>query len=99
MRRAGNTLSGGRYVHHYNIMEEGRMSIHNLKNYKESLILLPDVEDILKVLTLTEKALTHYKHYIPAAKVLFTVKDQKAILEGYKKELTNTKISKGLKQV
>lgn len=71
------------------------MTIHNLKRYKESLSILPDVEAMLKIFTLTELALTHYAHYLPAYKVLSTVKDQKRMLEMHHRELLEIKNSKG----
>ncbi len=71
------------------------MSIHSFQKFKDAHILLPDVEMMLKILTATEKALTYYSHYIPAAKVMFAAKDQKKLLEGYRTELMNIKTNKG----
>jgi uncharacterized protein YbcV (DUF1398 family) len=73
------------------------MSVHNLTSYKQSIVLLPEIQDIIKVLTLTEKALSHYNYYVPASKVLATIQDQKTILQIYEKELIEVKKSKGLK--
>ncbi len=71
------------------------MSIHDLKSYKESKSILPDLERMILLLTLIERGLVTFSHYIPIAKVLFAVKDQKAILEGYKKNMTDVQKKKG----
>jgi hypothetical protein len=71
--------------------------VHNLKSYKESLALLPDIENILNVLSLTELALVNYIHYIPVYKVLCSTRDQKKLLEIHYKELLYIKNSKGKK--
>lgn len=73
------------------------MSVHSFRKYKESLAILPDIEEMIKILALTEKALSFYSHYIPAYKVISTVKDQKTLLLGYQKELMQTKKNKGIK--
>jgi hypothetical protein len=73
------------------------MSIYNIKKYKESLLLLPDIEIMLKILNLTEKTLSYYTHYLPAFRVLTVVKEQKIILNAYYKELSEIKKSKGKK--
>lgn len=73
------------------------MSVHNLKSYRESLALLPDVEHILRVLILTEGALQNYTHYLPAYKVLCSARDQRKMLEIHYKELLAIKNSKGKK--
>lgn len=73
------------------------MSVHNFKKYKESLILLPDIDIMLKIMTLIESTLVHYSHYAPAEKVLTTARDQKKILENYRQELQYVKKNKGIK--
>lgn len=73
------------------------MSVHNLKSYRESLALLPDVEHILRVLILTEGALKNHTHYLPAYKVLSAARDQRKMLEILYKELLAIKNSKGKK--
>lgn len=71
--------------------------IHDLKKYKESLALLPHLDTILKVFNLTEAALKHYGTYIPVAKVLMTIRDQKALIELYKVNYKKIKEAKGKK--
>lgn len=67
--------------------------IHNIKSYKESLIVINHIEAILKVIDLTIKALTHYRIYLPVQKILITLKEQKLTLEihleHHKKQKTN----------
>lgn len=71
------------------------MSVHSLKKIKESRMMLPHVNDMLKVLSLTEKALSHFKHYMPAMRVLQTIRNEKILLEGYKNQFEKVKATKG----
>lgn len=73
------------------------MSIHNFKKYKESKVVLPHLDAILKVLSLTEQSLTYFQVYIPVARLLVVLKHEKAILEDYKKEYETINETKGLK--
>jgi len=70
---------------------------HDFKRYKESKIILPQLETILKILRLTESGLKHYNMYIPVAKVLVVVREQISILECHLTDLKKVKSSKGLK--
>jgi len=71
------------------------MGKHSLKDYKEAIILTEHLDAILKVLNLTERGLEHFKLYIPVAKVLHTIKDQKSILEVHYEKAKRVKESKG----
>ena len=71
------------------------MEVHNLKRYKESKTILPHLEQILRVLELTEQSLTYFKSYIPVAKLLLNIKEQKKILEGYRNKYKEIKKTKG----
>lgn len=73
------------------------MSIHNLKDYKQSKIVLPHLIAILKVLDLTERSLKPFNYYVPVARVLVVIKEQKSIIESYKEENETIKKSKGKK--
>lgn len=63
--------------------------IVDLKKYKEAKAVIPHLEAILKVFTLTIAALTRFKAYIPVAKVLVVVEDQRLILESHLKKYKN----------
>ncbi len=71
------------------------MSVHDFKSYKESRSILPDLERMILILTLVERGLVHFNHYLPIARVLNTVKEQRGILEGYKNTMMNVKKNKG----
>lgn len=73
------------------------MSIHNFKKYKESKIVLPHLEGILQVLNLTERSLTLFSYYLPVAKILIVLREQKSIIESYKQEYEIVKKNKGIK--
>lgn len=57
--------------------------VTDLKKYKEAKAVTPHLEAILKVFVLTIAALTRFKAYIPVAKVLVVIEDQKLILESH----------------
>lgn len=56
-------------------------SIHNFKGYKDAKNLLPHMEKILHIFDLAQRSLNYYSAYVPAAKVLQVVKEQKRELE------------------
>jgi hypothetical protein len=63
--------------------------IINLSAFKESKKykkLISDMEDILKVLTATQKALHFFKHYQIIQTLLLTIETDKGIVETYKKK-------------
>lgn len=55
----------------------------NLKKQKEAKAVIPHLEAILKVFVLTIAALKIFKAYIPVAKVLAVIEDQKLILDSH----------------
>jgi hypothetical protein len=71
-------------------------NIHNLNKYKESLVVLTHIDAILRVFNLAERSLSLFKVYIPVAKVLHVIKEQKALLELHKKEYERIKSTKGM---
>lgn len=73
------------------------MSTYNLKSYKDAKLMLPHIETILKIFNLTEKSLDYYRTYVPAAKVLQIVREQKKEMEFYHKVYKNAKDNKGKK--
>lgn len=73
------------------------MSLHNLKNYKEAKAILPHIDAIIKVLNLTEKGLSHFNSFIPVARILKVIREEKSILESYKQEFEIVRKSKGKK--
>lgn len=71
------------------------MSVHNLKKFKEAKSLLPDLKNILKVLSLTEKALEYYNSYSAVQNVIKCIKYEKQELEIYRKIYEKTEKTKG----
>ncbi len=69
--------------------------MYDLKKYREARALLPHLDTILKILALTEKALSYYICYIQVAKILFVIKQEKEILETYKNLLKKNQETKG----
>lgn len=71
--------------------------VHSLKNFKDAKTLLPHIEKILYIFDLTEKSLGYYKSYIPAAKVLRVIIEQKKELQLHRDFYKKVKESKGKK--
>ncbi len=69
--------------------------MYDLKKYREARALLPHIDTILKILTLTEKALSYYICYIQVAKILSVIKQEKVILENYKGLLKKNQETRG----
>lgn len=64
---------------------------HNLAKYKLAKRICEDLPKILRVIDLSIKGLSFYKHYVPAAAIINYLKEQehtiKFQLEKYKKIL------------
>lgn len=71
------------------------MTIYDFRKYKESKILLPHIDAILKVFELTEKALARFTGYIPVQRVINVMREQHKILMDYKVEYEAIKKRKG----
>lgn len=69
--------------------------IHNLKKYKESLVYITHLEAILLIIGLSIKGLLHYKAYVPVAKILLVMEDQKRVLESHLQKHRKIRDSKG----
>lgn len=59
------------------------MNLIKLKDYKVAKTFKADSEEILKVITLSTKALTFYKHYKPVAALIRELKNQEVILNAH----------------
>ena len=60
---------------------ENKMSnVHDLKKFKAVKLIDRDLAQLVKVLDLNIKGFQNYKHYIPIAKVLATLNEQRTIL-------------------
>ena len=57
------------------------MANHDLLSYKESKITCEHLEKVLLVLKLATKSLYIFRAYIPVAKILLVMEDQRKILE------------------
>lgn len=57
--------------------------IVKINDYKIAKQFSVDVENIMKAINLTSKALSYYQHYKPVKKILNTLIDEKAILEAH----------------
>jgi hypothetical protein len=56
---------------------------------------LPQIKAILKVMDLSIKGLSYYKAYIPVAKVLVVMQEQKSLLEAHQNKYQRVLESKG----
>jgi hypothetical protein len=70
---------------------------HNFKAYKDAKQLLPHMEKILKIFDLSERSLSFYSVYVPAAKVLKIIKEQKSELQFHYDYYKKVKETKGKK--
>jgi hypothetical protein len=59
------------------------VTIHNIHEYKKSLIIVKDLEKILKILGATEASLKQFDKYRPVQYILQNLVDNKPILELY----------------
>lgn len=71
--------------------------VYDLKKLKDAKALLPHIEKILLIFDLTEKSLSYYRAYIPAAKVIRIVSEQKKELQLHRDFYKKVKESKGKK--
>ena len=55
--------------------------MHNLKDYREAKIILPQLEAILRIVNLSIQGLSFYRAYMPVSVMLHTLKEQKIVLE------------------
>ena len=55
----------------------------NLRSWKLAKTFTEDSKSILKVLDLTERSLTLFKHYKPIKAILLEISNQKVILESH----------------
>lgn len=70
-------------------------NIHSLRAIKEAKATLPHLEQILLVVNLSIKGLSHFKCYMPVAKILFTLEEQRRMLELYKVKYSDILKNKG----
>ena len=71
------------------------MSVHKLGDYKISKTVVRDLEAILTVINLTIRGLQLFKHYIPVAKVLNVLENEKGILNAHLQKYTKINQEKG----
>lgn len=71
------------------------MSTHNIHEYKKSLVIVKDLEKILKILGATEASLKQFEKYRPVSYVLQTLSENKPILELYLEKYKIIKETKG----
>lgn len=71
------------------------MAIHDIEEYKKAKTILPHLEQILRVLDLTEQSLSYFKSYIPISSILVNIKEQRIVLEAYRKKFKDIKTAKG----
>lgn len=75
------------------------MSIHNIHEYKKSLIIVKDLEKILKIVSATEASLRQHSKYRPVQHILYSLEEHKPILEMFLEKykiIRDTKGQKGL---
>ena len=69
--------------------------INDLKKYKESIVVIEHISAILHVLNLTIRALSIFSIYAPVQRILYTLENEKYILESHYYKYKRIKDSKG----
>lgn len=69
--------------------------VHNLKAYKEAVAHLPHLDNMLLIINLSIRGLIPFRSYVPIAKILLVMEDQKQILESFQKKYKKIKDNKG----
>jgi hypothetical protein len=57
------------------------MSIHNITEYKKSMLMVKELEKILKIVNATQSSLANYRRYLPVQHILTTISEFKPFLE------------------
>ncbi len=60
--------------------------LSDVKNKKKVLKYLEDINNILKVILLSQKSLTHFKQYTPVQEMISVLETNKVLLELHKKK-------------
>ena len=71
------------------------MENYDLKAYKKSKVYCEHLAQIIKVLNLTEKGLSHFQIYLPVQKILEVIKNEKRVLEIHYEKNKKIKETKG----
>lgn len=68
------------------------IDINSIKNKKRYKRYIEDIDQILQILSTSQKALSFFKHYIPAQEIISVIETNKTFLElnrkKYEKELS-----------
>jgi hypothetical protein len=70
-------------------MSENVIVFNDHKSEKKYKKIIEDIEGMLKVISYSQKALSFYKHYIPAQQMISGMETQKTLLELHAKEAKN----------
>jgi hypothetical protein len=73
----------------------GLIMINDLKKYKESIVVIDHLNVILKIINLSIKGLQMFSMYTPVARILYTLENERAILECHYYKYNRIKESKG----
>lgn len=57
--------------------------IHNITEYKKALVIVKEIEKIIKVLNATESSLRTFEKYRPVQSILTTILQEKSLLQIY----------------
>lgn len=71
------------------------MSTHNIHEYKKSLVIVKDLEKILKIIGATEASLKQFDKYRPVQYILHSLVENKPILELYLEKYKIIRDTKG----
>lgn len=71
------------------------MSTHDIREYKKSIVIVKDLEKILKILNATEASLRQFEKYRPVQYILHDIVENKPILELYLEKYKIIKETKG----
>lgn len=72
--------------------------IHNITDYKKSIVIVKELEKVIKLLNATEAGLKSYSKYTPVKNILTTLISERAFLDLHlekQKIIRDTKGAKG----
>ena len=71
--------------------------IHNIVEYKKAIVIVKELEKVIKILRATEISLRSYTKYRPVQYILTTLVDEKSLLEMHLERYKIIKETKGSK--
>ena len=71
------------------------IGMENFKKYKKAKKIVEELNDVLKVITLTTKALSLYTKYLPVQEIISVLDNHKTILQLHRNKYNKVVANKG----